>query len=105
VGSIPTSPIFLLTLKEKKMYDDMTYDEYENEFSEEDEERERVYSEWTRFVKIMFGANPDNRAELKNPTREFILQQREHMAELGTECTPDEVAALLRLISDTMDMD
>jgi|TARA_R110002051_G_C8539775_1_gene470963 hypothetical protein len=76
-----------------------------NDFSDKEEERARISNEWTEYVHIMFGTSSEYRAEFKNPTREFILKQREHMAELGTECTPDEAAALIRLISDTLDMD
>ena len=77
---------------------------YDDFWDEEEEEALEILREWRQYVLDTFGKSASVHL-FKNPTREFILKQREHMAELGTECTPDEVAALLRLISDTMDMD
>tara|TARA_R100001132_G_C3207457_1_gene51944 strand:- start:48 stop:275 length:228 start_codon:yes stop_codon:yes gene_type:complete len=70
-------------------------------FSEEDAEQMWIIREWTKHVRQRFGTQNI----FKNVSREFILDHREQMAEMGVECTPDEVAALIRLISDTMDSD
>jgi hypothetical protein len=74
-----------------------------NELSEEDKEQIRIFREWTQFVGAMIFTDPDYKNVFKNPTREFILEQRQQMAEMGIECTPREVGALMKLISDTMD--
>jgi|ETNvirome_2_1000_1030626.scaffolds.fasta_scaffold142947_1 hypothetical protein len=71
----------------------------------ENKEQMQILKEWTEYVRTMFATRPEYRVAFRNPTREFILEQREFMAEMGTECTPDEVSALIRLISETLDSD
>lgn len=65
----------------------------------------RILKEWTEYVRNMFATRPEYKIAFRNPTIEFILEQRNFMAEMGTECTPDEVSALIRLISATIDSD
>jgi hypothetical protein len=73
---------------------------------EKNKDQMRILKEWTEYVRTMFAtAGPEYKIAFRNPTIEFILEQRNFMAEMGTECTPDEVSALIRLISATIDSD
>ncbi len=57
--------------------------------------------QWKKYVRKKW---PNSSGDIfKNPTKEFILDQRNRMAEFGVECTPKEVAALIKLISDTLE--
>ena len=77
------------------MYDD---------FWDKDEEALEILREWRQYVRDTFGKSASVHL-FKNPTREFVLQQREYMAEMGTECTPKEVRALMRLVNDVLDQE
>jgi|LWDU01.1.fsa_nt_gi hypothetical protein len=62
---------------------------------------DELIRQWKKYVRDTW---PGSSGEIfKNPTKEFILDQRKRMAELGVECTPKEVAALIKLIYDALE--